>query len=256
MAINFLFLSNQSVYSEEKEVNFFCKSDFRNGKNYSLDLLKKKISEGLNINDKCTETSGNGLDYILMNIKKPEALDLLIKSGAIFNKKSNQYAWMLKASPLHLAARGHLPETIPFLIKNGFKINKKDKDGNTPMHYACMKANVKINFVLILVILQYNYLIYDECLNDDFMIHTLQLKNAYTRNTSRKNNYIGFSYQINKMSHSWSSNSIYLKGYKEKLLKLKVEIEELLNKVFHPQKLFNEDLIKNPTIKKETRKYL
>ena len=144
IAINLIFLSNQNVYSEEKEVNIFCKSDFRNGKNYSYDFLKKKIYEGLNINDKCTEVAGNGLDYILMNIKKPEALDLLIKSGAIFNKKSNQYAWMLKASPLHLAARGYLPETIPFLIKKGFKVNKKDKDGNTPMHYACMKGNVKI----------------------------------------------------------------------------------------------------------------
>ena len=67
IAINLIFLSNQNVYSEEKEVNIFCKSDFRNGKNYSYDFLKKKIYEGLNINDKCTEVAGNGLDYILMN---------------------------------------------------------------------------------------------------------------------------------------------------------------------------------------------
>ena len=105
-------------------------------------------------------------------------------------------------------------------------------------------------------------------LNDDFIIHSVKLKNNYTQITSRKSNYIGFSYQINKkisfkkflninkMSPSWNSNSIYYKEYKEKILKLKVEIEELSNEVFHPKKLLNEDLIKDPTIKKEIRKDL
>ena len=194
--LNFIFLlilCSSFSQAKEKEKNFFCTEDFRFGKIYSLELLKQKLSEGLNVNDKCTYRNGsNGLDYILMKITKPEALKILEQAGADFDTRRKLHDGVTGNTLLHVAAQGELPETINYLVKKGYNINAKNAFGETPMSYACRYANVHILKTLVRNGANYKYKSYNNkknisCLIDATLYHNNyeSIKYLYTLDTPK-----------------------------------------------------------------------
>ncbi len=134
-----------SFNSYAKEKNFFCTDDFRFGNKYSLELLKQKIAEGLNVNDQCTFLQvATGLDFILLNIEEPEAISVLEKAGADFDSRRIGHGGVVGNTYLHMAALGKLPEMIPYLLKKGYDMHAKNENGYTPISYACRSGGVGV----------------------------------------------------------------------------------------------------------------
>ncbi|MFC1841840.1 ankyrin repeat domain-containing protein [Candidatus Dependentiae bacterium] len=61
-----------------------------------------------------------------------EVVEFLVKNGAKVNEKDK---WT-KNTPLHLAAKYRYLKVTKFLVKNEAKVNEKNKWGNTPLHEA------------------------------------------------------------------------------------------------------------------------
>lgn len=175
-----LFLCSSFSQAEEKEKNFFCTEDFRFGNIYSLELLKQKLSEGLDVNDKCSlDSKSIGLDFILKKIKKPQALEILEQAGADFDTRRKAHAGTTGRTLLHVAAMGLLPETIPFLINKGYEINTEDEWGDTPMSYACKFGNVKMIKTLIKNGANYRYTSFNDKKNKSCLIDAVIQQNSF-----------------------------------------------------------------------------
>lgn len=175
-----LFLCSSFSQAEEKEKNFFCTEDFRFGNIYSLDLLKQKLAEGLDVNEKCSLNSRSiGLDYILMKIKKPLALKILEQAGADFDTRRKSHDGALGRTLLHIAAKGSLPHTISFLINKGYEINAKDELGNTPMSNACKFGNVEMIKTLINNGANYQYKSFNDKENKSCLIDASLQQNSF-----------------------------------------------------------------------------
>ncbi|MDC1194516.1 hypothetical protein N8081_01065 [Pseudomonadota bacterium] len=129
---------------------------------------------------------------------------------------------------------------------------------NKRLLMALKQGLFKSSNILVHVNLEYDH--------DNFLIHTIKFKGG-SNTVSRYGSVLGYLKQgnvrgitfnqflnIKSMSQSWQEGLKY-NDFKNETLKLKNEIDKLSNKVFHPQKLLNENLIKDPTIK-GTRSYL
>lgn len=62
----------------------------------------------------------------------------LVQTAAILNIQNN-----LHQSLLHLAVILHLPQVVRKLVARGADIDIRDKQGNTPLHLACHKADLE-----------------------------------------------------------------------------------------------------------------
>ncbi len=141
LIILIFFYNNASA--QVKETNYFCTEDFF--KNYTLEKFKLKLSEGVNVNEKCKFSQLPALFSIFNTIKDPEALNLLKKTNADFGYVENKLQYSKGRNLLFDAVRGYLTESIPFLISKGVDINKRDYMGDTPLLRACLSSeNIKM----------------------------------------------------------------------------------------------------------------
>lgn len=157
-----------SVFAEEN--NYFCKEGFKSGKNYSLKILKDKIKEGIDVNQKCKRWGYTALSHIMRKIEKKEALDVLEKAGANF-KYISDGGYNL----IHEVAFSKSPDAIPFLIKKGLDINRKANNGMTPIMYACIKSNLNLLESFIKHGADYKYIFINKSSNykDTCLTHAL-----------------------------------------------------------------------------------
>jgi len=128
---------------------------------------------------------------------------------------------------------------------------------NKKISMALKQGLFKSSNILIVVNLEFDH--------DNFQLHTIKFKGG-SNTVSKYGNVLGYTKQgnvtgitfnqflnIKSMSQSWREGVKY-NDFKNETFKLKNEIDKLSNKLFHPQKLLNEDLVKDSKIKKKKRK--
>lgn len=99
-------------------------------KNISLELIKQKIENGEDLNQK-DEVTGNTLLHIASRSGKIKIVQLLIYNGANVNEPNNS-----GMSALHYACNREHFKTARELVSSGANVNQRNSDGDTPLHYA------------------------------------------------------------------------------------------------------------------------
>lgn len=136
------------------KIDIFSRDDC--GRNYlhlsvflrNQELVNYFLAQGINANDSDNENL-TPLHRACRN-GSVDIVRILLKNGANCNAKANN-----SITPLHIAAYyGHLAcvqllcseELVPFLT---LKLNPKDDEDHTPLHYAAAEGNVSIAWELI-----------------------------------------------------------------------------------------------------------
>ena len=97
--------------------------------------VDKLLIYGVNIN--CTDMFGYTPLYWAAIKGRVEILTLLINRGASIDQKCLNYSF----TALHCSINENQNTVINALINGGANIMAKDKDGNTPLHFAAMMGN-------------------------------------------------------------------------------------------------------------------
>ena len=97
--------------------------------------VDKLLIYGANIN--CTDMFGYTPLHWAAIKGRVEILTLLINRGASIDQKCLNYSF----TALHCSINENQNAVINALINGGANIMAKDKDGNTPLHFAAMMGN-------------------------------------------------------------------------------------------------------------------
>lgn len=110
----------------------------------SLELLKKIVDRGGDVN--ALGLNGDSPLYWAFSSDNVEMIDYLIKKGANPDGPKGS-----SLPPLIIPAfKGNI-KLIKFLINKGANINKKDKDGQTVLHYVCLRQNSNLEVIKLLI---------------------------------------------------------------------------------------------------------
>ena len=110
-----------------------------------INAIQKAIDNGININ--CTENSDgwNLLHYTLVPVRWApnfEVVQCIVKNGGHINRQ-DRVGW----TPLHFAARCGEDNIIEFLLQNEGDSNIKNQDGITPLHQYCLTKEINDSVV-------------------------------------------------------------------------------------------------------------
>ena len=107
-------------------------------------LTKLFISAGINVNH--SGAFGNTPLHWAAIKGQSSLIEILLKAGANIEAKCTNYSF----TPLIVAIQNNQISTFEKLIEKGSNIFAKDKDGNTPLHFAAIVGNENIVRKLIL----------------------------------------------------------------------------------------------------------
>ena len=105
------------------------------------DLLKKLLSKrDINVNLK-DATGFSAIHYAAMKNSSKNNLKFLIESGKIDSSDINVSGGKCCETALHKAVLTSKEEVVTYLLRNKeIDVNKRDKDGKTPLHVVCEKG--------------------------------------------------------------------------------------------------------------------
>ena len=113
--------------------------------NDNTEVAKFLIGHGADVNSK----GKYGSTPLILACKKSntDLAKLLLEHGADVSSK-NYYS---EVTPLLAACGTHKPniEVVKLLLEHGAEVNSRDKDGDTPLYWACVKNNTEVGKELI-----------------------------------------------------------------------------------------------------------
>ena len=122
-------IRNSSEWKEYEESKYENLSLFDLIKNGKIDLVKKKIESGADVNIK--DNDGNSPLILASSEGCIEIVKLLIDHGVGVDVKNNNG----DTSLYWAAEKGH-SEIVKLLLEHGADVNAKNKDRSTPLHWA------------------------------------------------------------------------------------------------------------------------
>lgn len=136
-----LAIANYYKFPILSALGFTPREMFEKGINQGdLEIVKKYLDKGVSPNSRAY--NGNTLLHWSVSNGKADVVNLLIERGANLHQT---YA-PDNRTVLHLGVQHDTPAVAKVLLKHGAKVNARDINGNTPLHKALLKDDIRFYF--------------------------------------------------------------------------------------------------------------
>ena len=142
-------VSMRLLMEKGADLNFVCPSDLDTPlsnaiRSSSMEAVQLLLEKNVSIISGFEKAGPRNSLQLAIESKQCKIVDILLKYGAKIDEKDTQ-----GETPLHWAVRKNDVHTANSLLKNGAAINEKDMKGKTPLHQAVRQEDMDVVNILL-----------------------------------------------------------------------------------------------------------